>query len=441
MFGTGKKNDIRRQSDVSLTRTPAPELLIVASELVIRDRERLSAEALQLPTGQRCEAVLPNDSRLATVDSPYVLSLFNNPLDIDSLADKVIAARNAGGGTVLIVAITPSQLVALGQWLERRAVAGKLAGTRLLLAADVDGVARQLVQRMGPVTEENVIRMPVTTEVDTPTYKNFFVFSPELQTLVARIRGFAANGISRACLLGGPGSGKTTLAYYYFLQRAKGRFVSVNLAAENVGDKAAIKSLLCGHVSGAFPGAGARTGTFQHARDGVCFLDESHEISGAVMEVLMEALDSGQYLPYGASAKQQLECAILYATNRSWNHLQNSVNLDQFTRLGASTLQVPELSRREEDMIAVIATTLTRLSARCSNWVAPTGLSNEAWTMVRECRWHGNIRGLVRVLESAFVDTATLRAGDTLIHAPEIQQGILLWEPKTHHSHQIYAVA
>ena len=155
----------------------------------------------------------------------------------------------------------------------------------------------------------------------------------------------------------------------------------------------------------------------------------------------MEALDSGQYLPYGASAKQQLECAVLYATNRSWNHLQNSVNLDQFTRLGASTLQVPELSRREEEMIAVIATTLAKLSARCSNWVAPTGLSNEAWTIVRECRWHGNIRGLVRVLESAFVDTATLRVGDTLIHAPEIQQGILLWEPKSHHSHQIYAVA
>lgn len=442
MFGTGRKNDIRKQADANLApRAPAPDLLIVATELVIRDRDRLSAEALQLPTGQRCEAVLPSDLRLAIIDSPYLLSLFNSPADMDTLADKVIAARNAGGDTVLILAVNPSQLVALGQWLDRRAASNRLAGIRLLLAADVDGVARQLVQRMGPVTEENVIRMPVTTEVENPAYKNFFVFSPELQALVARIRGFAANGISRACLLGGPGSGKTTLAYYYFLQRAKGRFVSVNLAAENVGDKAAIKSLLCGHVSGAFPGAGARTGAFQHARDGVCFLDESHEISGAVMEVLMEALDSGQYLPYGASAKQQLECAVLYATNRSWNHLQNSVNLDQFTRLGASTLQVPELSRREEEMIAVIATTLAKLSARCSNWVAPTGLSNEAWTIVRECRWHGNIRGLVRVLESAFVDTATLRAGDTLIHAPEIQQGILLWEPKSHHSHQIYAVA
>ncbi len=443
MFGTSKKNDIRRNAELSLApRAPTPDLLVVASELVLRDRDRLSAEALQLPAGQRCEVLSPSDPRLAAgIDGRYVLSLFNNPLDLDALSDKVLAARASGLDTVLIVAINPTQLVALGQWLERRAAAGKLSGTRLMMAPDVDGVARQVAQRMQPVIEENVIRMPVTTEVDNPSYKNFFVFSPELQALVARIRGFASNGISRACLLGGPGSGKTSLAYYYFLQRAKGRFVSVNLAAESTGDKAAIKSLLCGHVSGAFPGAGARTGAFQHARDGVCFLDESHEISGAVMEVLMEALDSAQYLPYGASAKQPLECALVYATNRSWTHLQNSVNLDQFTRLGASTLQVPELSRREEDMIAVIGTTLARLSARCSNWVAPTGLSNDAWALIRDCRWHGNICGLVRVLESAFVDTATNRGGDTLIHGAEITQGILLWEPKTHHSHQIYAVA
>lgn len=442
MFGTGKKAD-KKPPDLTITpRDHAPDLLVVTSELVVRDREQLTAEVLQLPVGQRCAVVSPLDPSIAGgVSSPYVLSLFNSPLDLDPLADKVIAARAAGLDTVLVIAVNPTQLATLGQWLDKRAAAGRLQGVRLMVASDIDGVCRQLNSRLKPVTEDNVIRMPATTEVDNPTFKNFFVFSPELHALVARIRGFAANGISRACLLGGPGSGKTTLAYYYYLQRAKGKFVSVNLAAESVGDKAAIKSLLCGHVSGAFPGAGARTGAFQHARDGVCFLDESHEINGAVMEVLMEALDNGQYLPYGASAKQPLDCAVLYATNRSWTHLMNSVNLDQFTRLGASTLQVPELSKREEDMIAVVATALARLVGRCTNWVPPTGLSSEAWAVIRDCRWHGNIRGLVRVLESAFVDTATTRGGDTLIRAAEIEAGIQLWEPKSHHSHQIYSVA
>jgi transcriptional regulator with AAA-type ATPase domain len=442
MFGTGKKDDKKAAEAVAIPRGPVPDLLIVAADPLLRDRELLTPETLRLPVGQSCAlSSLSDAGQQAGLFSPYVLSLFNSPLDLDALSDKVIAARVAGRDTVLVIAVNPTQLVALGQWLDKRAATGKLQGLRLMIASDIDGVCRQLVGRMRPVTEDNVIRMPATTEVDNTAFKNFYVFSPELQLLVARIRGFAGNGISRACLLGGPGSGKTTLAYYYFLQRAKGRFVSVNLAAESVGDKAAIKSLLCGHVSGAFPGAGARTGAFQHARDGVCFLDESHEINGAVMEVLMEALDNGQYLPYGASAKQPLDCAVLYATNRSWTHLMNSVNLDQFTRLGASTIQIPELSKREEDMIAVVATALAKLAARCTSWTAPTGLSSEAWAVIRDCRWHGNIRGLVRVLESAFVDTATLRGGDTLIRATEVEAGIELWEPKSHHSHAIYSVA
>jgi DNA-binding NtrC family response regulator len=369
--------------------------------------------------------------------SEFLLSLFVEPSQLDGLVDQVLAARRNGRMATLIIAINPLQLAALGRWLERRANESRLGGVRLLLAQDIAEVAEKLVSRLVPVREDNVIRMPMSTEVENSPIRNFYVFSPELQALVARIRGFARNGIMRCCLLGGPGSGKTSLAYYYFLVRERGRFVSVNLSAENTGDKAAIKSLLCGHVSGAFPGAGSRTGAFAHARDGVCFLDESHGVTGAVMEVLMEALDNGQYLPYGASAKQQMESALLFATNRSWEHLQNAVNLDEFTRMGASVLEVPELAAREEDMIAVIATTLARLSARCTSWTAVSGLSAQAWRTIRECRWHGNVRGLVRTLESAFVDTASIDGGEVIQEA-EVERGIALWEPKVHHSHQLY---
>lgn len=416
MFGSVKKTADSKQSfEAAPVRLgPPADLLIATPDLYLRDRERHDQLTRHLGGGRRWEFVAHSDRMAPTpIESPFVLSLFVDPAQLDGLADRVLAARDSG----------------------------QLRGIRLMMAHDFESAGEQLAHRLSSVTEDNVIRMPATTEVDNTSFKNFFVFSPELQALVARIRGFALNGVSRACLLGGPGSGKTSLAYYYFLMRQRGRFVSINLAAENTGDKAAIKSLLCGHVSGAFPGAGSRTGAFQHARDGVCFLDESHEISGAVMEVLMEALDNGQYLPYGASAKQPLDCAILYATNRSWSFLQNAVNLDQFTRLGASTLAVPELAKREEDMIAVVATALARLSARCTSWTAPTGLSTEAWKVIRDCRWHGNIRALVRVLETAFVDTATTRGGDVLIQAAEVEHGITLWEPKTHHSHKIYEAA
>jgi transcriptional regulator with GAF, ATPase, and Fis domain len=437
MFRIGSKVEPTQTFD----RRPPAFLTVVGQEVLRTDRESLALLQKHVPDGHRFEFISPLERNAAEpLESAYVLSLFIDPAQLDGIANKVCEARRNGHSTVLIIAIYTSQLVALGNWLDKRAQEGKLVGTRLMVGGDIAAIAKQLPERMLKVPEDNVIRMPASAEIENSVYKNFYVFSPELQTLVARVRGFARNGVTRAILMGGPGSGKTTLAYYYYLVRGLGQWVSVNLAAENVGDKAAIKSLLCGHVSGAFPGAAARNGALTTARDGVCFMDESHEIAGAVMEVLMEVLDQGQYMPYGASAKRQMECALLYATNRSWAHLQSGVNLDEFTRLGAARLEVPELNRREEDMIAVVAGALARLAAPCRDWKAPSGLSLEAWKAMRECRWHGNIRGVIRVLEAAFVDTASL-SGDSLIQLPEIERGIEMWEPKTHHSHQIYAAA
>lgn len=421
-------------------RPPLPDLVIYSSDVLLRDEDRIGAFHQHIAAGRRFEfRGLPASFEHEPLESDFVCSLFVEPSKLDPLADAVIAQRRSGRLVTLIIALRPMQLVALGRWLDRRAAENRLVGVHLLMASDLDGVSAQLGERMTPAREDNVIRMPTTTEVENPGYRNFFVFSDKLQKLVGRVRAFAQNGIHRAYLLGGPGSGKTSLAYYYFLVRNKGRFVSVNLAAENTGDKSAVKSLLCGHVAGAFPGAGARIGAFTQARDGVCFLDESHGVVGPVMEVLMEALDNGQYLPFGAAAKQKLDCALLFATNRGWQHLMDSVNIDEFTRLGAATLQVPELAQREEEMIAVTATMLARLADGCTSWKAPTGLQDQAWQRIRECRWHGNTRALIRTLEAAFVDFAS-RGGATLIPVEDIETGIALWEPKEHHSFKIYGV-
>jgi len=418
------------------------DVVIYAAAAHLHDTRLDAAASAALPeqTAHQIRGASELRENMRIPAAGHIISLMIEPSALDPLADAVLDARREGQTTTLIIAINGRQLAALGQWLERRAADNKLGGLRLMLGDTPESVLAELPHRLGAAADNNVIRMPVSTEVDNSAFRNFYTFSPRLIATVERIRAFAQNGVHRTYLLGGPGSGKTSLAYYYFLSRRRGRFVSVNLAAENTGDKAAVKSLLCGHVSGAFPGAGARTGAFTHARDGVCFIDESHGITGPVMEVLMEAFDSGQYLPFGASAKQPLECAIVFATNRSWQQLQSSVNIDEFTRLGASTVIVPELHTREEDMIAVVATTLARLSSRCTTWEPIQGVDDAAWSLLRQSRWHGNIRALVRVLEAAFVDCGAMGAG-SLLKADQIAHGIELWEPAQHHSHALYATS
>lgn len=376
-------------------------------------------------------------------DSAVILAI-HQPLNVlDQLCEQVTRLRDArnDGTPVLVVGIAPDQLTEFGGWIHNKAKAGALSGIRLSLNSDPLEIARE-VSRKGvpiPMAHTNVIAMPTSTEVDTTEYKYFYCISPELRELLAYLDDLATNNISRIYLLGGPGAGKTSLAYYYYLARKKGNFVTCNLSSESTDDKAAMKSLLCGHVSGAFPGAGSRTGAFAHARDGVCFLDESHGVSGSVMEVLMEALDSGQYLPYGASAKQPLNCAVVFASNRNWDTLIGSINIDEHARLGAMIMHLADLSVRQEDLVAVLAATLHRMRKQSVTWTPPAGIDDEAWEVMKECKWHGNTRALMRVVETAYVDCAT--SGGALISAEQVRRAMSLWEPSEHASHAIYTSA
>ncbi|MDN5862947.1 MAG: sigma 54-interacting transcriptional regulator, partial [Salinisphaera sp.] len=381
-------------------------------------------------SAHRCASGLPAARDLRTAQALVLLQPEMDSLTRAAALIKAERESRADGTPVLVVGLTPGQFTAFGAWLVAQAPQDAISGLRLVVDSDPLGLIEALADKLEPVTGPNIIAMPVSTEVETTEYKYFYCISPELRALLAHLAELAANRIERVYLLGGPGAGKTSLAYYYFLAREQGNFVTVNLTAESTNDKAAMKSLLCGHVAGAFPGAGSRTGAFAHARDGVCFLDESHGVSGSVMEVLMEALDSGQYLPYGASAKQPLHCAVVFASNRNWETLISQINIDEHARLGAMILHLADLAVRREDLIAVAAATLARMAARATSWAAPVGFSDEAWVVLRDCPWHGNTRALMRVVETAFVDAASSRASQ--IDAAQVRRAMALWEPAEH---------
>ncbi len=368
-----------------------------------------------------------------------VLAIFQTPEQLDAILDALIAQRRTrdDGSPVLIIATQLSALTALGAWLHKRAVAEALEGIRLIASNSLEDIVSQLPSRLAPITDISCIKMPVSTEVDNKQFKYFYTISDSLRALCRHLRELAQNNITRVYFLGGPGTGKTSLAYYFWLCRGKGNFITVNLNSETTDDKAAMKSLLCGHVTGAFPGAQSREGALSFARDGVCFLDESHGVSGQVMQVLMECLENNQYLPYGATAKRAVDCAVLFASNRSWQTLRSLIHLDEHARLGATVAKITDLAARPEDMIAVMSATLAGFQKRFTTWKAPLGLTAEAWELIRQCPWRGHTRTLMRVTESAvlsFVKSANSdKSANDLIDATHLQEALQLWEPNDAH--------
>ncbi len=379
-------------------------------------------------------------SSLAPVQA--VVALYPAPDALARLAQAVRdqRSRRRDGLPVLVVVLAPEQLTEFGGWLAASARADEVHGLRLLVhgdSGDPGELAQAVGERLAPVTQASVIAVPTATEAETGQYDYFFCLSPELRGLLDYVRELAENNIPRIYLLGGPGAGKTLLAWYYYRSRARGCFVTVNLAAEASDDKAATKSRLCGQVSGAFAGAESRAGAFLQARDGVCFLDEAHRLSGPVMDVLMETLDCNQYLPHGASARRPLDCSLVFASNRRWGALVAASRMDEHARLGAMVVSVPDLAARREDLVAVLAATLDRMRRASTSWVAPAGLSMDAWQAVCACPWRGNARALIRVIETAFVTAATRRA--PLIERAFVENAMALWEPQAHPSHALYA--
>jgi transcriptional regulator with AAA-type ATPase domain len=357
---------------------------------------------------------------------------------LDQLLERVSSLRDAAGAPVVVVCFKLEELSSIGDFLHRAAVAERLSGVRLILYQEYAEIRAQLAEKSQPFQSPNCIKMPLAPEIENSGFKYFYMFSPELRAVVNKMKELAQNKIERIYLLGGPGIGKTSLAYYYFLSRAKGNFVTVNLNAESTGDKAAMKSLLCGHVTGAIAGGGSREGALSFARDGVCFLDESHGVTGVVMQVLMEALDSGQYLPFGATAKRRVECSVIFASNRSWDALREMMHLDEHARLGATIVSISDLRKREEDLIAQAAAILASFAKNCTTWQAPTGFTPEAWKLIQSCPWRGNSRTLIRVVETAAVSNA-LKRGGTLIPVDPVAEAISLWEPAEHPSAKLYA--
>jgi DNA-binding NtrC family response regulator len=209
-----------------------------------------------------------------------------------------------------------------------------------------------------------------------------------------------------ALIRGESGTGKELIAraLHDRSPRAKRPFVPVNCAAipENL-----LESELFGHIRGAFTGAVAdKPGLIREASGGSLFLDEIGELPTAMQSKLLRVLEDRQVRPVGSEKLHQVDVRLISATNRPLERMvkDQSYREDLFYRINGSSIRVPPLRERLEDLEIMAAQCVFRLSQKMGREIV---LTEEGCERLKRYLWPGNVRELLHEIERAAAVSAT----------------------------------
>jgi DNA-binding NtrC family response regulator len=213
--------------------------------------------------------------------------------------------------------------------------------------------------------------------------------------------GKVAETDSTVLICGESGTGKELVAeaIHTYSQRKDKPFVVVNCAAlpDNL-----LETELFGHERGAFTGAVARkAGRFEMAEDGTVFLDEIGELSPGLQSKLLRVLQERTFERVGGTETIEGNFRVLAATNRD---LEASVRgkvfrEDLYYRLNVVRIQIPPLRERRSDIVPLAEHFLRRYSEK--NSLEVVGFSDEAFLMLQNYFYPGNVRELENMVERA----------------------------------------
>ena len=244
--------------------------------------------------------------------------------------------------------------------------------------------------------------------------------SDAIQQVLEMVAQVAPVDIS-VLITGESGTGKemVTKALHQSSKRSQEQLVTVNCGAIPQG---IIESELFGHKKGAYTDAREdRKGYFETAHKGIIFLDEIAETPLETQVKLLRVLETGEFMPVGASKTKKTDVRVIAATNKN---LADLVEKDQFRqdlyyRLKTVTIHVPALRERVEDISLLVerfALEFTR-----SNDMVYRGFMPEAIRAMKNHPWKGNVRELKNFVDSIIV----LEKGERItVEMVEKQMGV-----------------
>ena len=193
-------------------------------------------------------------------------------------------------------------------------------------------------------------------------------------------------------------------------QRKNKKFFAVNCGAIPEGT---IDSELFGHEKGAFTGAiERREGYFSVANGGTLFLDEVGELPLSTQARLLRVLETGEYIPVGASEVKRTDVRIVAATNVNIEQAikEGKFREDLYYRLNSVNIAIPALRERGHDIILLFKKFVLELSEKYK--MPPIRLTQEAQDIILSYSWPGNVRQLKNLAENMMVTSEEREISD-----------------------------
>ncbi len=236
--------------------------------------------------------------------------------------------------------------------------------------------------------------------------------SPALLQAVGRAQQLARSRVP-VLLLGETGVGKDVFARCIHESGATrdAPFVALNCGGFS---RELLTSELFGYTEGAFTGArrGGMIGKIEAADGGTLFLDEIGEMPIDLQPHFLRVLEEGEVYRLGENKPRKVNCRLIAATNRDLRkEIQaGRFRMDLFYRVAVTSVNIPSLRERADDIPLLGEYYLKRLSAQ--HGLEPRALSPGVIELLRHYGWPGNIREFRNVMESMLLTAQGRELGE-----------------------------
>ena len=227
----------------------------------------------------------------------------------------------------------------------------------------------------------------------------------EMRAVYEQIRQVAPSDAT-VLIRGASGTGKELVARaIQGMSLRKDRpFVVLNCAAL---PEALVESELFGHEKGAFTDArDRRIGRAEAANGGTLFLDEIGDLPVTTQVKLLRLLQERTFSRVGSNEELHSDIRFIAATSRNLEDLmaKNLFREDLYYRLSVFPIALPDLSRRQDDIILLAQHFLSTLCAKYGKSIE--SFSPPVISILQSYPWPGNVRELENCIERAVL-TAT----------------------------------